>query len=104
MIKLNLIAQDEQEERILAYLQENASETLAGFTDYAYEEARKLARKNAKVMIIDDPTVYGWAIHYPRTRQSSIKSISSEKRSIKPYALDRLVPPLKAILSFHCEQ
>ena len=87
MIKLNLIAQDEQEERILAYLQENASETLAdkinngtpfekdgkplinkktlaGFTDYAYEEARKLARKNAKVMIIDDPTVYGWAIHY----------------------------------------
>lgn len=29
MIKLNLIAQDEQEERILAYLQENASETLA---------------------------------------------------------------------------
>ena len=87
MIKLNLIAQDEQEERILAYLQENASETLAdkinngtpfekdgkplinkktlaGFTDYAYEEARKLARKNAKVMIIDDPTVYGWAVHY----------------------------------------
>ena len=87
MIKLNLIAQDEQEERILAYLQENASETLADkinngtpfekdgkplinkktladFTDYAYEEARKLARKNAKVMIIDDPTVYGWAIHY----------------------------------------
>ena len=87
MIKLNLIAQDEQEERILAYLQENASETLAdkinngtpfekdgkplinkktlaGFTDYAYEEARKLARKNAKVMIIDDPTVYGWAIHF----------------------------------------
>ena len=87
MIKLNLAPQNKQEELILNYLQNNASEsladkinngtpfekdgkplinkkTLAGFTDYAYEEARKLARKNAKVMIIDDPTVYGWAIHY----------------------------------------
>lgn len=87
MIKLNLTPQNKQEELILNYLQNNASETLAdkinngtpfekdgkplinkktlaGFTDYAYEEARKLARKNAKVMIIDDPTVYGWAIHY----------------------------------------
>lgn len=87
MVKLNLTAANKQEELILTYLQENASETLAdkinsgtpfekdgkplinkktlaGFTDYAYEEARKLARKNAKVMIIDDPTVYGWAIHY----------------------------------------
>ena len=87
MIKLNLTPQNKQEELILTYLQNNASEsladkinngtpfekdgkplinkkTLAGFTDYAYEEARKLTRKNAKVMIIDDPTVYGWAIHF----------------------------------------
>ena len=87
MIKLNLIAQDEQEERILAYLQENASETLAdkinngtpfekdgkpllnkktlsGFMKYACDEARKLAEKGANSTFIDDQTVYCWAIHF----------------------------------------
>ena len=87
MIKLNLIAQDEQEERILAYLQENASETLAdkinngtpfekdghpllnkktlsGFMKYACDEARKLAEKGANSACVEDVTVYGWAIHF----------------------------------------
>ena len=71
MIKLNLTPQNKQEELILTYLQENASETLAdkinngtpfekdgkplinkktlaGFTDYAYEEARNLQEKMPK--------------------------------------------------------
>ena len=34
---------------------------------------------------------------YPSRRQSRIRSISSEKRSIKPKTLERLVPPLKTI-------
>ena len=33
-----------------------------------------------------------------------IRSMSSEKRFISPYALDRLVPPLKARLSFHAQR
>ena len=87
MIKLNLTSQNKQEELILNYLQNNASETLAdkinngtpfekdgnpllnkktlsGFMKYACDEARKLAEKGANSACIDDATVYGWAIHY----------------------------------------
>lgn len=87
MIKLNLTPQNKQEELILNYLQNNASETLAdkinngtpfekdgkpllnkktlsGFMKYACDEARKLAVKGANSACIDDATVYGWAIHY----------------------------------------
>ena len=87
MIKLNLAPQNKQEELILNYLQNNASEsladkinngtpfekdghpllnkkTLSGFMKYACDEARKLAEKGANSACIDDVTVYGWAIHY----------------------------------------
>lgn len=81
MIKLNLTPQNKQEELILTYLQNNASETLAdkinngtpfekdghpllnkktlsGFMKYACDEARKLAEKGANSACIDDVTVY----------------------------------------------
>ena len=87
MIKLNLTPQNKQEELILTYLQNNASEnladkinngtpfekdgnpllnkkTLSGFMTYACDEARNLAEKGANSACIDDATVYGWAIHY----------------------------------------
>ncbi len=87
MIELNLPATDSGQAKVLAYLQENASETLAdkinngtpfekdgkplinkkslaGFMKYACGEARKLAEKGANFACIDDVTVYGWAIHY----------------------------------------
>ena len=86
-MELNLTAQNKQEELILNYLQNNASETLAdkinngtpfekdgkpllnkktlaGFMRFACDEARKLAEKGANSACIDDQTVYGWAIHY----------------------------------------
>ena len=86
-MELNLTAQNKQEELVLKYLQDNASETLAdkinngtpfekdgkpllntktlaGFMNYACDEARKLAEKGANSACIDDATVYGWAIHY----------------------------------------
>ena len=87
MIELTLTATDSGQAKVLAYLQENASETLAdkinngtpfekdgkplinkkslaGFMKYACDEARKLAEKGANFACIDDVTVYGWAIHY----------------------------------------
>ena len=87
MTTLNLTPQNKQEELILNYLQENASETLADkinngtpfekdgnpllnkktlsdFMKYACDEARNLAEKGANSACIDDATVYGWAIHY----------------------------------------
>ena len=86
-MELNLTAQNKQEELVLKYLQDNASDvladkinngtpfekdghlllnkkTLAGFMKYACDEARKLAEKGANSTFIDDQTVYGWAIHY----------------------------------------
>ena len=86
-MELNLTAQNKQEELVLKYLQDNASDvltnkinngtpfeknghsltnkkTLAGFMRFACDEARKLAEKGANSTFIDDQTVYGWAIHF----------------------------------------
>lgn len=86
-MELNLTAQNKQEEQVLNYLQNHASEelankinngtlfekdghsltnkkTLAGFMKFACDEARKLAEKGANSTFIDDQTVYGWAIHF----------------------------------------
>lgn len=86
-MKLNLTAQNKQEELVLKYLRDNASETLAdkinngtpfekdghsltnkktlaGFMKFACDEARKHAEKGANSACIDDQTVYGWAIHF----------------------------------------
>lgn len=86
-MELNLTAQNKQEELVLKYLRDNASDvlankinngtpfekdgkpllnkkTLADFMKYACDEARKLAEKSANSTFIDDQIVYGWAIHY----------------------------------------
>lgn len=87
MIKLNLVANNIQLQKIKEYLENNVSELLAekinngvhitkdnktlinkkdlnGFWKYATEEARKQANKGDSGAWIDDNTVYGWAIHY----------------------------------------
>ena len=86
-MKLNLTAQSREQEILLAYLQENASEVLAekinrgvpvekngvplmmkkdlsGFLKYATEEAKKVAAKGATAACIEDTTVFGWMMHY----------------------------------------
>ena len=86
-MELNLTANTPAEEKILQYLKENTSETLAnkinngtpfekdgnpllnkktlsGFMKYACDEARKLAEKGSNSACIEDSTVYGWAVHY----------------------------------------
>ncbi len=86
-MELNLTAQNKQEEIVLKYLQDNASDvlankinngtpiekdghsltnkkTLSDLMKYACDEARKLAEKGANSTFIDDQTVYGWAIHF----------------------------------------
>lgn len=86
-MKLNLEAKNREQQRIKAYLEENASDiltekinngvriekdgkillnrkTLDGFMSYANDEAKKLAEKGAKAACIDDDIVFGWAVHY----------------------------------------
>lgn len=87
MVKLNLEANGTEQESVLSYLQENASEQLAdkinngvfilkdgkrllnkkdlnGFMRFACNEAKKLAEKGAQSACIIDNVVYGWAVHY----------------------------------------
>ena len=86
-MKLNLEAKTQAEQKVKAYLEQNASEvlahkinegvkivkdgktllnkkTLAGFLKFACGEAKKQAEKGAQSACIDDDTVYGWAVHY----------------------------------------
>jgi len=86
-MELNLTPKDEQDEKVLYYLQNNASEVLASkinngtpfekdgklftnkkslldFAEYACKEAQSLSKKGAKWKMVDDQTVYGWAIHF----------------------------------------
>ena len=87
MAQLKLTANTPSEQRILEYLQNNASEMLAekinngtpfekdgkpltnkkslsGFMKYACDEARNLAAKGETAACVEDSVVYGWAIHY----------------------------------------
>lgn len=74
MSELTLKANTPTEERILAYLKDNASEvlaekinagkkTLAGAMDWARNEARALAN-GEQCICVDDATVFGWIIHF----------------------------------------
>lgn len=84
---LNLEAKTPAEQKVKAYLEQNASEvlarkinegvkivkdgktllnkkTLADFLKFACNEAKIQAEKGAQSACIDDDTVYGWAVHY----------------------------------------
>ena len=86
-MKLNLDAKTNEERKVKAYLEVNASEilaekinngvriqkdgktllnkkTLSGFMKFACDEAKKQAEKGAQSAYIDDAVVYGWAVHY----------------------------------------
>lgn len=73
MAKLNLKAEDAGQERVLAYLEENASDqlvekinagtkTMAGCWSYIRGRARSLAKNQCAV--VEDKEVFGWAVHY----------------------------------------
>ena len=86
-MKLNLEAKTKEQQRIKAYLEENASDILAGkinngvlikkdgkillnrktmdgFMSFATEEARKQAEKGARYAMVEDAVVFSWAVHY----------------------------------------
>ena len=86
-MKLNLEAKTKEQQRIKAYLEENASDILAGkinngvlikkdgkillnrktldgFMSFATEEARKQAEKGARYAMVEAAVVFGWAVHY----------------------------------------
>ena len=87
MKQLNLEAKTKEQQRIKTYLEENASDSLAGkinngvlikkdgkillnrktldgFMSFATEEARKQAEKGARYAMVEDAVVFGRAVHY----------------------------------------
>ena len=94
MAELRLTASGRNQELVLAYLQENASDvlaekinngtkTMAGCWDFITKEARKMATNNCAA--VDDATVYGWAIHYFEEDDidAAIEKAAEERRKIK---------------------
>jgi len=100
-IKLTLTAGNPTEQRILDYLNENASvvlaekinagkKTLAGAVQYATDEAKKLAN-GGNCVCVDDATVFGWIIHFfeedfikePK-KKSGVKLPGGVKKPTKP--------------------
>ena len=86
-MKLNLKVCNHEQELIMNYLEENASDVLCekinngvkitkdgkelinkkdlnGFMKYASDEARKTVASGSQSACIEDKIVYGWAIHY----------------------------------------
>ena len=87
MKNLNLNPTTEPQKVVKAYLEQNASDTLAdkinngavilkdgltlinkktldGFMKYATEQAREMAEKGSHCACVQDDVVFGWAIHY----------------------------------------
>lgn len=73
MAKLKLTAENAGQERVLKYLEENASDvlaekinggnkTMAGCWTYIVSRARSLAKNSCAC--VEDAEVYGWAVHY----------------------------------------
>ena len=109
MTNLNLTATGAEQQLILAYLQENASEVLAekinngtviekdgkelvnkktldGFMQFASDEARKLVDKGAKSACVKSDTVFGWAIHYFEENSIIDKLYNKDGSEYKPPA------------------
>ena len=127
MCNITLETKNKQQEILKAYLEENASDTLAdkinngvkivkdgltllnkktldGFSKFACAEARKQVEKGEIEAYIDDPTVFGWLIHY--FEEDSIEGIlynedgteykpTVKKKETKQNAVTPVAPPKK---------
>lgn len=104
-MKLKLKAENANEQRVLDYLETNASEVLAekinagnktlkGFFGYASGEAKKLAVNGCAC--IEDKIVFGWAIHYfeeetalPKEPKAVIKTTEVAKKPEKQKSINK---------------
>ena len=109
-MKINLTANNANEQRVLDYLEANASDVLAekinggnktlnGFFAYARGEAQKLAVNGCAC--VEDQTVFGWAIHYfeedeikePTVAKKPAKVIKATKAAETPVKAQKVDKP-----------
>ncbi|MCM1368196.1 MAG: Cas9 inhibitor AcrIIA9 family protein [Roseburia sp.] len=116
MANISLTAKGRDQELILAYLQNNASDILAekinsgtpyekdgkqlinrkdlnGFMTYACDEAKKLAEKGSRSACVEDSVVYGWAIHYFEEDSIEGKLYNQDGTEYKPPAPVKTTKP-----------
>lgn len=109
MATINLTAKGRDQELVLAYLQQNASDVLAekinngtpyakdgkqlinkkdldGFMKFACNEARKQAEKGSNSACVEDSVVYGWATHYFEEDSIEGKLFNPDGTEYKPPA------------------
>ena len=119
-MKLRLEAKTKEQELIKAYLEENVSDILAdkinngarivkdgamllnkktldGFMTYAADEARKLAKKGARSICVEDKVVYGWAVHYFEEDSMEEKLYNEDGTEYKPKTADKPKPVSPAV-------
>ena len=113
---LNLKADTPAQQLVKEYLEKSANATLAdkinhcvkiqkdgktlinkkdmdGFMRFAFEQAKKQANKSKDNAFVEDPVVYGWAIHYSKKKLSKVRCIMRTARHINPHK-----PALRAAL------
>lgn len=90
MARLNLKAQGKNQEIVLAYLEENASDelvekinagtkTMAGCWSFITAKAKAKATSNCAV--IEDVEVFGWAVHYFEENDEDLKKESDAEKT-----------------------
>lgn len=91
-MRLNLKANGENEQRVLDYLEKNASnvlqekinngeKTMAQCWSYIKSEARKRAKNGCAC--IDDMTVFGWAVHFFEEDDIEAKAHDTSDNEVK---------------------
>lgn len=118
-MKLNLVTKTKEQERIKAYLEENASDLLAekinngvriekdgktllnrktldGFMQYACGEARKTAQKGSSAACVEDSVVFGWAIHYFEENDIEGTLYTEDGMEYKPHSPASKTPAVKS--------
>ncbi|MBR5981885.1 MAG: hypothetical protein IK035_07715 [Firmicutes bacterium] len=97
MGRIGLKAQDKNQQLVLAYLEENASDelvekinagkkTMTGCWDFI--TARAKARASGRCACIEDVEVYGWAVHYFEEADEDLKKESDAEKSFLQKARD----------------
>lgn len=104
MAKLKLTAENAGQERVLKYLEENASDTLtekinggnktmAGCWTYIVSRARSLAKNSCAC--VEDAEVYGWAVHYFEEDDLSKEKSTQKTEEVDPMIHERYMKTLE---------
>ena len=93
----NYIAERNKQDKDLEKACQKENKTIDGVMKYIYGQAKELAKKN--MAMVDDPTVYGWAVHYIledsldcEKKEESHEDFLAKYRAEHPVVIPPVVP------------